>query len=139
MPVKFNTDAMRKTIRKIANEHPARVSAAIYREAQIEMTESKKRCPVSPTAAQFKAMGRTMPKGLVPGTLRASGLVGEPVIDNTTISVTLSYGGAALAYAVVQHERHDFFHTNGQSNYLASVLNESRPYMAARVAARIKY
>ncbi|MCR4301793.1 MAG: hypothetical protein NUV51_09300 [Sulfuricaulis sp.] len=129
---------MRAKLRKIAQQYPGRVEAALYREAQIEMTESKRRCPVSPTAAQFKAMGRKMPKGTVPGTLRATGTVHEPERIGNLISVTLSYGGGAVQYAAVQHERLDFFHTTGQARYLASVLEESRPYIAARVARRIK-
>lgn len=130
-------DKMMQNIRRVAERFPDKVGQALYREAQIEMTEAKKRTPVSPTAAQYKAMGRTMPKGVVPGTLRASGRVSEPVRDGVNISVILSFGGPAIPYAVVQHERLDFFHTTGQAKYLESVLNESRPYMARRLAARI--
>jgi hypothetical protein len=39
--------------------------------------------------------------------------------------------------AIVQHERIDFFHKVGQAKYLESVLNESRPYMGARIARRV--
>jgi len=116
---------------------PDRVLSAIYLEGQIEMTESKKRCPVSPTKAQFKAMGRSMPKGIAPGTLRASGLVHPPERTGRRVTCLLSYGGAAEAYAIVQHERLDFHHTTGQSRYLASVLEESREHMAARIAKRV--
>lgn len=115
-------------LKQIAAKYPDRVASAIYKEALIEMTESKKRCPVSPLPA---------PKGVVPGTLRASGTVHPPERNGKNISVTMSYGGAARAYAEVQHERLDFFHTTGQAKYLESVLNESRPYMAARIAARV--
>lgn len=114
------------------------VEAALYLEAQIEMTESKRRCPVSPTKAQFKAMGRTPPRNLRPGTLRASGYVARPQRDGKKISVTMGYGGAAEAYAVVQHERLDYRHTTGQAKYLESVLNESRPYMLQRMAAHLQ-
>lgn len=124
-------------LKKLQHAFPDRVGAALYQEGQIEMTESKRRCPVSPTAAQFKAMGRSMPKGLVPGTLRASGTVHEPERHGRRISVTLSYGGAARDYAVIQHEREDFHHTTGQWKYLESVLNESRSSMASRIAARL--
>lgn len=130
---------MRSKLKQVAKDKPLQVGAAIFVEGNIEMTESKKRCPVSPTAEQFKAMGRTMPKGLVPGALRASGMVSEPEFQGDNISVTLSYGGAAIDYAVVQHERLDFFHTNGEAKYLESVLNESRPYMARRVGLRVMF
>lgn len=128
---------MQEKIKHVLTAFPRRVESALYLEGQIEMTESKRRCPVSPTAAQFKAMGRTMPKGLVPGTLRASGTVHEPERHGRQVSVTLSYGGAAEAYAEVQHERMDFHHTTGQAKYLESVLNESRSSMLGRLGARL--
>mgnify|MGYP001340646804 CR=1 FL=1 len=124
------TAEMLKFIKDAAAKFPDRVAAAIYHEGQIEMTESKKRCPVSPVPA---------PKGVVPGALRASGMVHEPVRSGNNISVTLSYGGAAIQYAIVQHEELDYIHTTGQAKYLESVLNESQPYMAARVAARVHF
>lgn len=119
---------MISTLRKIADKFPDRVAVAIYQEAQIEMTEAKRRTPVSPVPA---------PKGVVPGTLRASGRVGEPVREGRRISVTMSFGGAAIDYAIVQHENPDFHHTTGQWKYLESVLNESRPYMLRRIAKRV--
>lgn len=134
----FGAADMVAKLKQIAAKFPDRVAAAIYQEAQIEMTESKRRCPVSPTRAQAKAMGRSWREGTVPGTLRASGTVHEPVRNGKNISVTLSYGGAAIDYAVVQHERLDYIHTTGQAKYLESVLDESRPYMKARIAARVQ-
>lgn len=115
-------------LRRIADKFPDHVATAIYQEAQIEMTEAKRRTPVSPVPA---------PRGVVPGTLRASGRVGEPEIEGRRIKVTMSFGGPGIDYAVVQHENPDFFHTTGQWKYLESVLNESRPYMAARLAKRV--
>ena len=130
---------MRNKLREIAVKFPDRVAAAIFQEASIELTESKRRCPVSPTAAQAKAMGRSITKGTVPGTLRASGTVHEPMRSGSNISVTMSYGGAAADYVIPQHERADFQHTTGQAFFLSSVLNESRPYMAGRIAARVHF
>jgi hypothetical protein len=129
---------MLKIIRDLATQMPVRVEAALYTEAQVEMTESKRRCPVSPTKAQFKAMGRSAPKNLRPGTLRASGYVNRPEREGRKLTVTMGYGGAAEAYAVVQHERLDYRHTTGQAKYLESVLNESRPYMLQRMATRLQ-
>lgn len=110
---------MKQKIRQIADKFPDRVAAALYQEAQIEMTESKRRVPVDT------------------GTLRASGHVAEPVRNGRNISVTLSYGGAASDYAIPVHENLEAHHRVGQAKYLESVLNESRPHMAARLAARI--
>ncbi len=111
--------AMIATLKQIAAKFPDRVAAAIYQEAQIEMTESKRRCPVDV------------------GTLRASGMVAEPIRSGRNISVTLSYGGAAQDYAIPQHENLEYVHKVGQAKFLESVLNESRSNMAARIAARV--
>jgi hypothetical protein len=55
------------------------------------------------------------------------------------VIVVLWYGGAAEAYAIVQHENLEFHHTTGEAKFLESVLNESRPFMAQRIAKRIKF
>jgi hypothetical protein len=121
-------DQVVSTIKKIAGKFPDRVAKAIYQEAQIEMTEAKRRTPVSPTPA---------PKGVVPGALRASGTVHEPRRSGNDIHVQMSFGNSSIDYAIVQHENLDYHHTTGQAKYLESVLNESRPHMAARIAKRI--
>lgn len=113
---------MQEKLRDIMKRVPARMGAALYQEAQIEMTESKRRVPF-----EF-------------GVLKASGFVAEPVYRGTNVSVTLSYGGAAEDYAIVQHERLDFLHPKGgQAKYLESVLNESAPYMATRIGRRLEF
>lgn len=111
---------MQAKLRRIAAKLPDRVAAALYREAEIEMTESKRRCPVKY------------------GTLRASGMVSLPVQTGKTISVTLSYGGAAEKYAVIVHENLEAIHPIGQAKFLESVLNESAPFMAERVSRRVR-
>jgi hypothetical protein len=112
---------MRAKLRQIAAKFPDRVGAAIYQEAQIEMTESKRRVPVDT------------------GVLRASGRVSEPERSGRNISVMLSYGGAAEDYAIYVHENLEAFHRVGQAKYLESVLDESAPHMAARIAARVDF
>jgi hypothetical protein len=117
---------MLATLRKIAEKFPDRVGAALYQEAQIEMTEAKRRTPVDIT-----------PDAPHPGQLRASGHVAPPVRRGRNISVTLSFGGAAQDYAIYVHENPDAFHPVGQWKFLESVLNESRSYMAVRIARRV--
>lgn len=110
-------------LKKVAEKFPDRVGAALYREGQIEMTESKRRCPVDTT--------KHAPH---PGQLRNSGTVHEPERRGRNISVTLSYG---TDYAVFVHEDPDAHHRVGEWKYLESVLNESRSSMAGRIARRI--
>lgn len=121
MPLKFNgLDAMRDKLKEIATKTPDRIKKALYQEAQIEMTEAKRRTPVDT------------------GTLRASGTVHEPTQEGDRISVLLSFGGAASGYAIYVHENLTAFHKTGSAKFLESVLNESRPYIAQRIAARMK-
>lgn len=109
---------IQRTIKAIADAFPDKAAAALYQEAQIEMTESKRRCPVKT------------------GALRASGRVAEPERGpGNSLSVTLSYG---TEYAIFVHENLEAFHPVGQAKFLESVINESRPFMAARVAKRIQ-
>lgn len=137
---------MRTVLQREMTNFPGRVEAALYREAQIEMTEAKKRCPVSPVGSG---------KGVVPGALRASGTVHPPERNGNGISITLSFGGAAIDYALAVHEhlsehsppswvaaeasgRGIHWNVPGTGpKFLESTLNESAPYMAERVARRL--
>lgn len=121
--VRASADAMMGLIRRVAQKFPDKVAVALYQEAQIEMTESKRRCPVD-----------TTPHAPHPGQLRASGKVHPPERRGKNITVTMSYD---TYYAVYVHEILDNFHPVGQAKYLESVLNESAPYMSARIARRI--
>lgn len=122
-------------LRALAASLPQLVEAALYEEAQIEMEEAKRRCPVAPDG----------------GTLRDSGTVHPPERSGRDISVLLSFGGAAKDYALAVHEHpsvHDpyswkhakygvTFHVGGP-HFLSSTLLESKPYIAQRVARRIE-
>lgn len=125
---KMNPDAVIKKIKQVIEKFPDRVGAGLYQEAQIEMTEAKRRTPVDIT-----------PNAPHPGQLRASGHIERPERQGRSISVTLSFGGAADDYAVHVHENPDAFHPIGQWKYLESVLNESRSHMAARLARRLAF
>jgi hypothetical protein len=111
---------MQARISHIARVFPRRVADALKIEAEIEMTEMKKRTPV-----QF-------------GVLRDSGTVHEPVQSRSGVSIVLSFGGAAQDYALKVHEDLDAFHKVGQAKYAESVLLESAPHMAKRIAARVQ-
>ena len=113
-------------LNQVAQRYPDRVGGGLYVEAGIDMTESKKRCPVD-----------TRKNAPHPGQLRASGRVEKPVRTFRSISVTMAYGGPSIDYAIPVHEDPDAFHPIGQWKYLESVINESEPYMAGRVAQRI--
>lgn len=113
------------TLKKFADKYPDRVASALYQEAQIEATEMKKRTPVD-----------TRPNAPHPGNLRNSIHVLEPERQGRTISVEIATGTQA-PYAVHVHENPDAYHPIGEWKFMESVLNESRPHMAARIARRI--
>lgn len=112
-------------LKKFAERYPDHVAAALYQEAQIEATEMKKRTPVD-----------TRPNAPHPGNLRNSIHVLEPERRGRSISVEIATGTQA-PYAIHVHENPDAFHPIGQWKFMESVLDESRPHMAARIARRI--
>lgn len=112
---------MQAALRAVIEALPKRAAAALRAEAEIEMAESKKRVPVAT------------------GILRGSGFVDTPVITGRKISVELGYGGAASDYAVIVHEDMDANHPNGgEAKFLESVLKESAPSLADRIAHRME-
>lgn len=121
----FGVDQMIGNLKKIADEFPNKVGAAIYREAEIEVTEMKRRCPVD-----------TRPNAPHPGNLRNSIHVEDWEKRGKNISVIYATGAQA-PYAVYVHEDPDAFHPVGEWKFMESVIKESRRYMAARIATRI--
>lgn len=105
-------------LRTVATKMPNTVMQALYQEAQIELTESKRRVPVDT------------------GTLKSSGHVAGTEHVGNKFTATIAYGGAA-PYAIYVHEDLEAHHEVGQAKYLESVLMESAPYIAARLARRV--
>jgi hypothetical protein len=94
-------------------------AAAGYQELEIEMAEMKQRTPVDT------------------GALRSSGFVDLPKIGARDATITLGFGGPAIGYAVPVHENTEANHPVGQAKYMESVLVESEPHLAARIARRM--
>lgn len=111
--------AMQDKIRKIAVGFPLMVKQALYIEAQIELTEAKRRTP------------------FLTGALRGSGIVEPPVQSGNTLSVTIAFGGPAADYAVYVHENLEAHHPVGQAKFLESTLLESAPYLMDRIGKRL--
>ncbi len=113
-------DTVIANLRAVAASMPAQLGRALREEAEIEMTEAKRRTPVDT------------------GALRASGHVDEHQINGSDVSVTLGFGGAAAPYALEVHENLEAFHKVGQAKYLESTLAESERFMAERIAKRLQ-
>jgi hypothetical protein len=121
-------------INSITQDVARRAGNALRAEAEIEMTEAKRRTPVDTGA--LRASGHVT--GPVEGTsARVENGVrsyGRPV---TVWSVTLAFGGPAAPYAVKVHEDLEAWHRVGQAKFLESVVMESAPHIADRVARRL--
>lgn len=113
------TAELKAKLQRLALRIPDVVGTALFQEAQIEMTEAKRRTPVDT------------------GALRASGMVHQPQMLGRNISVALTFGSVAIGYAVSVHEDLDALHQVGQAKFLESTLNESRAHLPARIARRI--
>lgn len=118
----LDTSRVRHALNQLVRNLPEQVEKALFAEAQVEMTESKRRTPVRD------------------GHLRASGMVHRPErggSDGRDLSVALTYGNASVGYAAAVHEDLDAIHPVGQAKFLESTLNESRPSLAKRLAKRL--
>lgn len=105
-------------LRAISREVKPQLADAVRAEAEIEMTEAKRRTPVDT------------------GALRSSGQVSME-LDGKSVGAALSFGGPSAPYALEVHENLEAFHRIGQAKYLESTLNESAPYLAKRIANRL--
>lgn len=96
------------------------IGPALYAEAWLIMADSKHIVPFEQ------------------GTLSGSGTVFAPEYTANSVTVRLGYGGAAQAYAVVQHERTDFRHAQGrQAKYLLTPMVSAAKVLTSRLEQRI--
>lgn len=72
------------------------------------------------------------------GVLRASGHVQPPQYEGGGVVVVIGYGGPAVAYAVVQHEKLYYKHKVGQAKYLERPALQEAVVMDKRIAARLQ-
>jgi len=112
-------DKLQATLKASSRKATTSLAGPLHLEAELIMTKSKQMTPVDL------------------GVLRASGVVQRPDIDRNKVVVELGYGGAARAYALVQHERTDFRHTSGQAKFLEKPVKEAKAGFGNRVARHL--
>ena len=112
-------DQLKHRLTRIHDGLGFEMGIALYEEAKIDLTEAIKRTPEKT------------------GELKRSGKLGEILIRAKTVAVDISFGGDTAPYAVYVHEDFAAFHPKGQAKFLESVLLESAPFMAERLARRI--
>jgi hypothetical protein len=118
---------MVKGVTDVAKAFPDRVMMALHQEAQIEVVEMKRRCPVD--------VSENAPH---PGNLRASIHAEKPIAKGRTLTQTFATGIQA-PYAVYVHEDPDAFHKVGEWKFIEGPLLESVPWFASRIAKRINF
>lgn len=125
---RFNSASVKKNLRSL--NMPERIMAGLNVEVEIEVTEVKKRTPV-----RWYPKGKSGPAGA----LRASVHQEGPFRKGRSVYSMIVAGGPAAPYAIYVHEDLTAFHHVGEAKFIESVINESRPFMAARVARRIAF
>ena len=94
---------------------------ALYAEAQMVLAESKRQVP-------YRI-----------GALSGSGMVHQPYSVGSKVAVEISYGGAAVDYAMVQHENTDFKHAGGRkAKYLEDPIADAQGRLASNIASRVR-
>lgn len=106
-------------LERFATQFPKEAGGALLAEAEIEMTESKRRVPVDT------------------GALRSSGFVEGPNFTPRAIECVLGFGGPAAEYAAAVHEDLDAHHPTGEAKFLERPLMEAAPYLLGRLADRL--
>jgi len=114
------TKELQRTLEKLGERAQAELGKALYAEAELIMTESKKQVPVDT------------------GTLQGTGHVEQPEYDHDQVIVQMGYGGPAAPYAVVQHERLDFKHKVGKAKYLEDPVKAAVPKLPSAIAKRLE-
>lgn len=95
---------------------------ALYAEAQVVLSESKRQVP-------FRY-----------GALSGSGMVHQPYSVGNKAAVEISYGGAAVDYAFVQHENLNFRHAPGRkAKYLEDPVVDARDRLGERIKLLVEH
>lgn len=107
------------SLKALGENAKPKLAAALTQEAEAIMTAAKQQTPVDT------------------GVLRDSGHVELPVIDADGVTVTMGFGGAAEAYALVQHEDLTLHHRVGKAKYLEQPFLERVNGLPERVSAAV--
>jgi hypothetical protein len=117
---------LRKALLALALDNRAdEAGKAIQEEMQIELAASQEIVPVASGALQRS--GRVIPTVV--------SVTGNEVQFVSRIIYGL--GPENVQYAVAQHEKLTYEHDDGEAKYLESVMRQSAPFMAQRIARRL--
>jgi hypothetical protein len=95
---------------------------ALYAEANVVLAESKRQVP-------FRH-----------GVLSGSGMVHQPYSAGKKAAVEISYGGAAVDYAFIQHENLNFRHASGRkAKYLEDPVVDAQERLGKRIRLLVEH
>lgn len=115
------TKELQRALEKLGKQALPEAGKALYAEAELIMTDSKKQCPVDT------------------GTLRSTGYVEQPEASGDQVTVQMGYGGPAAPYAIWVHERLDLRHNPPtKAKFLEDPVKAAAPKLPARLAKRLK-
>lgn len=117
---KIDASSVRANITRLATGVQGLMIDALKTELNIEVKEIKRRTPV------------------LTGRLRDSVRIEGPTSTGKQVIAAILAGGPSIDYAVIVHEDLDAYHRVGEAKFIERTLNESAPYMADRLAARIR-
>lgn len=122
MAGKMTAEQVAAKMRRHLNAAVQAVETALYQGGSIIMTEAKKRSPVDL------------------GTMKSSGYVTLPTRQGGDVVVEAGFGGAAKAYAVIQHENLSYSHIDektgkqvGEAKYLENAINAKEQEVRDRI------
>lgn len=114
---------IRSRIPQVSSEVRAAMAQGLYALGTDTMTNAKKRTPVDT------------------GALIASGTTHLPQVSGSSVSVNLTFGGAAASYAIYVHEMVHLYHAIGEAKFLEKAVIEMQPkadrYLAQHVARAV--
>ena len=113
---------VQQRLNELAARGQLSMSVALREVAEEEMTEAKERTPVK--WGNLKRSGHVVERG--------------GVFGGDQLEVGLRFGNSAVQYAAPVHENLDAFHPVGQAKFLESTLAESAPFIAQRVANKMR-
>jgi hypothetical protein len=116
-------------LKTVADGAPQAAARAIHEGMQGAFRQSQREVPVSPRQ-----------KGRTSGTLKNSGQLKDPeMIGDARVEVAITYGGAATAYAEVQHENRTLNHPlGGKGGYVIDPVRAAVPDMQRRLELALK-
>lgn len=130
-------DDMQRALARLMAGAVSGAASGLYLGASVIMTDAKKRAPLE--YGDLRGSGYvTVPEagtGERQRDSRGRFISGAPAAGE--VAVEMGFGGPAADYAVPQHERTDYAHTDGEAKYLEKALDAKSGEAAAIIGERI--